>query len=161
MDEVGKAVVAYCRDRLVREYLPKIKSCCEQLGEEDLWWRAHETNNSIGNLLLHLSGNVRQWIISGVGEVRDVRERSKEFAARGTLPKAELMERLEATIGEADSVLAELDVSKLPEKRKIQGYQVTILEAILHVTEHFSQHVGQIIYITKLRRGVDLKFYDL
>ena len=161
MEDIGKAVVTYCRERLLQEYLPKIKNCCDQISDEEIWWRTHETDNSIGNLLLHLSGNVRQWIVAGVGGAADTRERRREFSERDRLPKAQLLDRLEATLKEADVVLAGLDMSRLLERRHIQVYDVTLLDAILHVVEHFSQHVGQIIYITKLRRGIDLKFYNL
>ena len=119
-DDVGKSYVECCRRRLLEEYLPKIRRCMDELSEEDLWWRAHETDNSIGNMLLHLSGNVRQWIISGIGGVKDTRERQKEFAERNRLPKAELLTRLESTLLEADKVLERFDTSKLMEIRRIQ-----------------------------------------
>jgi len=160
-DEFAKQHIEFCRRKLLHEYLPGIQRCLSELSEDEVWWRAHETDNSIGNLLLHLSGNVRQWIISGVGGARDARERQKEFDERKHLSKAELLQKLENTLREADSVLEKLDLSKLLEIRHIQKYDVTFLEAISHVVEHFSGHVGQIIYITKLRKGVDLKFYNL
>ena len=81
MDQtVATHFIAYSRRRLAKEYLPKIQRCVQELSEEDIWWRAHETDNSIGNLLLHLSGNIRQWIISGVGGMPDTRNRAGEFA---------------------------------------------------------------------------------
>ncbi|MBF8248277.1 MAG: hypothetical protein HW374_1077 [Bacteroidetes bacterium] len=160
-EEFAKQHMEFCRKKLLQEYLPRIQCCVSELSEEDVWWRAHESDNSIGNLLLHLSGNVRQWIISGVGEAKDLRERQKEFDERKHLSKAELLQKLETTLEEADSVLEKLDLSRLLEIRHIQKYDVTCLEAISHVVEHFSGHVGQIIYITKLRKGVDLKFYNL
>ncbi len=159
--DVGVEYVAYCRRRLLKEYFQKIEQCLQELTDEDVWWRAHETNNSIGNLLLHLSGNVRQWIISGIGGAHDVRNRPQEFAERTHLPKEKLLDNLNATLVEADQVLERFDNSKLLEVRHIQKYDVTCLDAISHVVEHFSQHLGQIIYITKLRKGIDLKFYNL
>jgi len=159
--DVGAAYISYCRRRLISEYLPKIRRCLDQLSEEDVWWRAHETDNSIGNLILHLSGNVRQWIISGIGGKPDVRERAKEFSERDKIPKSDLIRIFELALREADEVLARFDVSKILEGRRIQRYELTCLDAISHVVEHVSQHMGQIIFITKLRKGVDLKFYDL
>ncbi|MBI3004145.1 MAG: DUF1572 family protein [Ignavibacteriales bacterium] len=156
-----KELIDFSRRKLLQEYFPRIRRCVEELSDDDIWWRAHETDNSIGNLLLHLSGNVRQWIVSGVGGAMDTRKRQEEFDERKTLPKAELLQKLEATLQEVDKTLQHFDTSRLLEKRHIQKYDVTCLEAILHVVEHFSGHVGQIIYITKLRKGVDLKFYNL
>lgn len=159
--EVGVEYVAYARRRLIEEYLPKVRRCLKELSEEDVWWRAHETNNSVGNLIRHLCGNMRQWIVSGLGGATDVRERPVEFSARSPIPKADLLAKLESTVREADSVLAKFDASRLLERRRIQIYDLSCLDAISHVVEHFSHHLGQIIYITKLRKGIDLKFYDL
>ena len=159
--DVSVAFLQQARSLLAEDFLPKIRKCLEVLEDGDLWWRAHESDNSAGNLILHLCGNVRQWIISGLGEQSDLRQRSKEFSERTHVPKAELLAKLEGTLQEADRVLASFDGSELLVERTIQGFQRTALEAIFHVVEHFSFHTGQIIYITKLRRGVDLKFYDL
>jgi uncharacterized damage-inducible protein DinB len=160
-NEIGRTYVDYCRRRLMKEYWPRIQQCVQELSEEDIWWRAHDTNNSVGNLLLHLSGNVRQWIVSGIGGKPDERNRPQEFAEREGVPKAELLRRLESTLREADTALEQLDVGKLLEVKHIQKYEVTYLDAISHVVEHFAQHLGQIIYVTKLRTGRDLKFYNL
>lgn len=160
-NDVGREYLLYCRRRLLNEYLPRVKRCLEELSEQDIWWRVHETNNSVGNLILHLAGNVRQWIISGIGGSEDKRDRPKEFAERGPIPKDALWKKIASTLREADAVLERFDATKMLEVRHIQKYDVTCLEAISHVVEHFAQHVGQIIYITKLRKGIDLKFYDL
>ena len=143
------------------EYLLRIQQCLTELSEEDIWWRAHETDNSIGNLILHLSGNIRQWIISSIGGVPNTRNRAQEFAEREHLPKTELLKKIESTIIEADSTLKNLDSNKLLERRVIQGLDVTCLDAISHVVEHVAQHLGQIIYVTKLRTAKDLKFFNL
>lgn len=158
---ISKEFIRFARQKLSEDHLAKIRRCLELLSEEDIWWRPHETNNSIGNLILHLCGNVRQWIISGVGGKEDVRNRPAEFADRGSVPTTELIQRLEETLEEAGEALAHFDISRILEKRKIQGFDVTCLDAIFHVVEHFSSHTGQIIYIAKLRSGKDLKFYDL
>jgi len=159
--EIGTAFLSQARSHLKHDFMPKIEKCFELINESDVWWRSHETNNSIGNLALHLAGNVRQWIISGVGGQPDVRERQKEFAQREALPKEKLWSAFERTVEESDQVLANFPVERLMEKRVIQGFDQTALQAIFHVVEHFSFHTGQIIYITKLRKGIDLKFYNL
>jgi uncharacterized damage-inducible protein DinB len=158
---VASEFIRLARHQLAKEYLPKIQRCLTSLGEGDIWWRAHETNNSVGNLILHVCGNVRQWIVSGIGGERDARDRPAEFAAKGPMSKEALLERLKSTLQDADRSLANFDLGRLPEKRRIQSYDVTCFEAIFHVVEHFSGHVGQIIYITKQRTGKDLRFYDL
>jgi uncharacterized damage-inducible protein DinB len=159
--DIGKEYLSYCRRRLLQEYFPKIERCVGELSEDDVWWRAHEANNSIGNLILHLSGNVRQWIISGLGGEPDSRNRPAEFAERGKIPKEQLLSMLRITLRDADNVLRVFEPSRLLEVRHIQTYDVTCLDALSHVVEHFAGHVGQIIYITKLRTGKDLRFYDL
>jgi hypothetical protein len=150
-----------CRTKLIKEYLPKIESCLAPLSDDDIWWRAHETNNSIGNLILHLSGNVRQWVVHHLGGEPFHREREKEFSRRERIPKTELLALLHRTLADADAVLSRFPVENLGKQYEIQIYSVTGMEAILHITEHFSYHVGQIVYITKLRTGTDLRFYHL
>lgn len=150
-----------CRMKLAKEYLPKIEDCLKNLSDDDIWWRAYETNNSIGNLMLHLSGNIRQWVVQHLGGKAFQRERDKEFSERTHIPKQELIAHLRSAVLDADEVLATFPTEKLLLSYEIQKYNVTAMEAILHITEHFSYHVGQVVYITKLRTGKDLKFYDL
>ena len=150
-----------CRTKLTKEYLTKIEDSVALLSDEDMWWRAHETNNSIGNLMLHLSGNIRQWVFHHLGENEFVRNRDKEFSERQHIPKNELLAHLRSAVMDVDATLELFPVENLSKYYDIQNYHVTGLEAILHVTEHFSYHVGQIVYIAKLRTGQDLKFYNL
>jgi uncharacterized damage-inducible protein DinB len=142
-------------------YLPRITKSLAQLSDEEIWWRPNAASNSVGNIVLHLSGNIRQWIISGLGGVPDVRERDKEFAAQGGIPGPKLAAHLRATVREAYRVLDKLPAKTLMRRCTIQGYHVTGLHAISNVCEHFSHHAGQIIYITKLKRGKDLRFTHL
>ncbi len=157
----GKAYLHYSCRRLSQEFLPRIQRCVNELSEDDFWWRAHETDNSVGNLLLHLSGNIRQWIITSIGGAEDTRNRPQEFAERSHLPKNEVLKKFEQTVAEAVVILEKFDSGKLLELRTIQGFDVTCLDAVSHVVEHVAQHLGQIIYITKLKTAKDLKFYDL
>lgn len=157
----GLAFIDYSRRLLAQDYLPKIERCLEQLSDEEVWWRPNEASNSIGNLLLHLAGNIRQWIVSGVGGAPDVRRRQEEFDARTPVPAATLLARLKEALGEVDGVLAGLDPAALGETRVIQGHERTVLEAVYHVVEHFSMHTGQILYVTKLLKASDLNFYEV
>ena len=140
-------------------YLSQIGRCVGVLSDEEVWWRANDESNSIGNLLLHLSGNVRQWIVGGVGGLPNTRHRQQEFDERSTVPRAQLLARLKTTLSEADTVLATLDPRRLLERLQIQGHDVTMLRAIFHVVEHFSMHTGQIILLTKTLTAKDVKLY--
>lgn len=160
MADIAQAFIAQSRSLLMTAYLPRIERCLEKLSDEQIWWRPDEGSNSIGNLLLHLSGNVRQWIISGIGGRPDTRARQEEFDERRLRPRAELLARLKETLLEVDTVLASIEESQLLESRRIQGDDVTVLEAVYHVVEHFSMHTGQIILLTKLLKAEDLRFYD-
>lgn len=157
--QTGQTFIDESRRYLTREYLPKIERCLEQLGDDEVWWRPNEASNSVGNLLLHLAGNIRQWIVSGVGGAPDARRRQEEFDARTPLPAADLLARLRAALDEVDAVLAGLDPAVLLETRTFQGHERTVMEAIYHVVEHFGMHTGQIIYVTKLLQGGDLQLY--
>jgi len=160
MNETGREFIARSRYHLTEDLLPKIERCVGLLSDEQIWWRPNAESNSIGNLLLHLSGNARQWIVSGLSKAVDARDRDSEFAQRETIPRADLLSRLRQTIIEVDATLAKFDMDSLVEKRTIQGLEVTALEAILHVVEHFSMHTGQIILLTKILTSSDLRFYE-
>lgn len=128
--DVGTRFLEQSRACLTGEYLPKIRACCATLSREQLWWRPNEASNSIANLVLHLAGNVRQWIVAGVGGAADERQRVEEFSARGGLDADELLGRLEDAVLEADRVLAALDPARLPEPARIQGRDVTVQSEI-------------------------------
>ena len=158
--DIARAFIEKSRYYLVREYPAKIQRCLDVLPAEALWRREDESENSVGNLLLHLSGNVRQWIVSGVGRAPDTRQRSAEFAARAGDEAPALMARLRDTLAEADAVLASLDVASLQDGRRIQGRDVNVLDAVYHVVEHFSMHTGQIILLTKRFAPGRVQFYE-
>ena len=156
----SRAFIQNARELLQDEYLPKIERCLERLTDEQIWWRPNPECNSIGNLLLHLSGNARQWIVSGLGGATDERQRQAEFDERRIIPRDELLAILKTTLADVDSSLALFDPARLLETFKIQGTETTGLSAIFHVTEHFSMHTGQIIMLTKMLAQTDLVFYD-
>jgi uncharacterized damage-inducible protein DinB len=153
--------LASSQQLLAKQNLPRIVECLQQLSEEEIWWRPNPASNSAGNLVLHLCGNVRQWIISGLGGVDDKRDRDREFAEQGPIPRQALVTQLRRTVRDACRVLAKLSDDSLSRKYGIQGYRVTELDAVFHVAEHFGYHTGQIIYITKLKRAQDLRFTRL
>ena len=152
----------------VFDYYVKIAEAIDALDDEQLWTRTNESSNSVGNLLLHLSGNVRQWIVSGVGGAEDTRNRASEFAARGSVRKTELIELVKTTLDQADAVLAKIERecaaanSDAPLQRVCspQAYEVTVLDAIFHVVEHFSYHTGQIVFAAKWLAEGRVSFYN-
>ncbi len=160
MNETGREFIARSRYHLGEDFLPRIESCVALLSDEQIWWRPNEESNSIGNLVLHLNGNARQWIVCGLGAASDGRNRDSEFAQREIILREELVALLRQTISDVVATLETFDPGRLLERKRIQGLDVTALEAILHVVEHFSMHTGQIILLTKLITAQDLEFYD-
>jgi hypothetical protein len=152
--------LARAREKLLIEFWTKLRTAVEALPADVLWSRSDEQSNSVGNLLLHLNGNVRQWIISGVAGAPDVRQRSAEFAARSGAPASQLLAELEKTLGEADQILARLSDGDLVQRRTIQGREGTVFDAISQVVEHFSMHLGQIILLAKLHAPGAIHFYE-
>jgi uncharacterized damage-inducible protein DinB len=137
-----------------------IQDCIRRLTPEQIWTRNSENENAVGNLVLHLSGNVRQWIGFGVAGLADNRQRDAEFDARGGVAPAELAELLKTRVAEAADIIRGVRAARLTERITPQGYDVTVLEAIAHVVEHFSQHTGQIILLTKMLTSEDLAYYQ-
>ena len=144
----------------LRQSTSRIEACFGRLTEEQIWARGSENENAMGNLALHLAGNVRQWIISSLGGAPDVRRRDEEFAARGGRASQDLLAHLKSTVEEAAGVIASLDTEKLTREYTIQKYRVSGLTALYHVVEHFAQHTGQIIFATKMLTGEDLGFFS-
>ena len=137
----------------------RIEACVAKLTPEQIWLRGGENENAVGNLILHLAGNVRQWIVAGVGDQPDTRDRESEFRARGGVSIPQLTALLRDTVDQAVDVIGRLAPERLEDPLVIQGYPVSRLEAVYHVVEHFSMHTGQIIFATKMLTGSDLGFY--
>ncbi len=148
-----------CAAEKLDELCGRIETCLGKLTPEQIWMRGSENQNAVGNLVLHLNGNIRQWILSGVGGTPYARLRDEEFSARGGMGPEALRARLRETVDQAVAVIRSLPHERLAERTTIQGYDVTLLKAIFHVVEHFSGHTAQIIFITKMVTGEDLGFY--
>ena len=158
--DLHAAFLERSRHYLAYEYPTKIAFCLGELPADALWRRLDDASNSVGNLLLHLEGNVRQWIISSVGGAPDARHRAGEFGARAGADGAALLTALRHTLREADAVIGGLTAEDLASRRTIQGRDVSVLDAVYHVVEHFSLHTGQIILLTKLLAPGRIKFYE-
>jgi hypothetical protein len=149
----------FSRSKLLEQYWPRLRASVELLTDEQVWWRPNEASNSIGNLILHLNGNVQQWLVASFERLEDKRDRPAEFEERQQVSATVLLEKLGATVQRASEVLLRLTEADLRATYQIQGYTVTGLHAVYQVVEHFGLHYGQIVYITKLVTGKDLGFY--
>jgi uncharacterized damage-inducible protein DinB len=164
----AQAFLRHARFRLREDYPVKITAALTELTDEQIWWRPNEASNSAGNLILHLAGNIRQWMIAGVGGKTDIRNRAGEFAERSQISKEELLVLLTATLNEVDEVLAKLerDVtaahSDVPLQNECvpQGFTQTVFDAVFHVVEHFSYHTGQIVFLAKWHAAERIRLYD-
>lgn len=143
----------------LQENTPKIKTCLDELTEEEIWQQPNPSSNSVGNMILHLCGNITQYILSSLGGAEDKRERDKEFSTQGGLNKKELFDKLQSTFTQAVFVIGNVSPEKMLLKRSVQGYQLSAIGIIIHVVEHYSYHTGQIIFWTKLLKDKDLGFY--
>jgi hypothetical protein len=159
-DPAIDAFLKFSQSKLLDQYWPRLCKAVESLSDEQIWWRPNDASNSIGNLVLHLNGNVWQWLVASFNRLQDHRDRPAEFNASGDLSAADLLARLGATIDESAKVLARLTREDLLSTWTIQGYTVTGLAAVYQVVEHFGLHYGQIVYITKMQEGRDLGFYS-
>ena len=160
---LGAEVVAEARFYLTVEYRTKIAHLLEALPPALLWQRPAEGSNAIGNLLRHLAGNVRQWIVAGVGGSTFARDRNGEFAADAATDGADaatLLAHLDAALRDADTVLARLTTADLLSRRTIQSREISVLSAVLHVVEHFAMHTGQMILLAKAMAPGRVRFYE-
>ena len=158
---VSELILKESRHSIEEYHLPRLIRCLQLLDEKDIWWRPNAASNSVGNLVLHLCGNVRQWIISGLGEEQDKRDRDREFAERGPIPRRSLIALIRGTVQEAGDVLERGSEAALLRAYDIQGFHVSGMYAVIQVVHHFAYHTGQVIFVTKSKLGKDLRFTRL
>jgi hypothetical protein len=159
MDTALERIFLDCSARRLQQLAGRVEDCLGRMTDEQVWGRGGANENSAANLVLHLCGNLGQWIVSGVGGAPDTRRREEEFAARQGPGARELAGRLRARVGEAAAIIERIPAGRLAERVSIQKYDVTVLEAVYQVVEHFAQHTGQIIFIAKAATGQDLGYY--
>ena len=157
-DELAAAVGAEAAHELANA-LEKIEHCLGQLSDEQVWQRPRPSLNSVGNLLEHLCGNVRQWLVAGLGGAPDVRDRPAEFAERGPIPKAELRRRLREVVEEARRALERQTARQWLEARRMQGCEVTGLRALFDSVPHFRGHTQEIVHMTRALLGDAYQFH--
>ena len=160
MEAIPHLLLQEVERRIFKESVPRLIQCVSLLSEETLWERPNPHPNSVGNLVLHLCGNVNQWINSGLGGFPDIRDRQKEFDPGSCVPAKELLERIDASILKAQKVIGDMDGASIQRTYQVQGFEESGMAILIHVTEHFSYHVGQISYAVKMLNDVDLRYYD-
>ncbi|MFC2124444.1 DinB family protein [Bacteroidota bacterium] len=159
-DQIRDVLVKDVKRRLLDESMPRIRKCLDELNDKEIWYRPNDNTVSVGNLLLHLNGNVRQWILSSIGEHADTRNRDSEFLANNITSGDALFSLLENTMAEIVPVLDNLSSEDLIKVITVQGFSETVIAILIHVTEHFSYHVGQITYFVKTRKNIDMGYYN-
>ena len=157
---VAEYFIARSRYWLTKEYPIKIRHCVEAMPRQTIWARPNHTSNSVGNLLCHLTGNVTEWILGGVGGQQYSRYRAAEFTLAEGADGKTLLDKLDAVLLESDAVLARLTETDLERSLTIQNRETTVLAAIYHVVEHFAMHTGQIIFLTKIYAPDKIHFYE-
>lgn len=158
--DITTALLIEVKHRLYDECLPRTQSCLDKLTDAQVWWRPNESSNSIGNLILHLNGNMRQWVLTGLAGKEDQRKRQQEFDERSQISKQQLWKTLNQTMQELIPVFDAVTPEDLLAKRAVQTFEETGMTILVHVTEHFSYHTGQIAWITKMLTAEDLGFYE-
>lgn len=139
--------------------LERISRCLDELTEDQVWQRPNGSSNSVGNQILHLCGNIKQWILTGLGGEADTRTRDEEFAANGGIGKAALLARLEVIISKSETIINGLTESDVLRERPVQAFHHDGIFILTHVTEHLSYHTGQIIFWVKALKDKDLDMY--
>ena len=146
-------------NRTLDKCLEQVRHCTDQLSDDQIWWRPEKSMNSIGNLLLHLTGNIRQWIVSGIGGARDVRQRPREFSERGPIPTAQLLAGIESVVSEAQHALTAATAAELLATRRIQGSEITGILAIFDSIPHFKGHTQEIVCLTRMQLGDGYRYH--
>ncbi len=145
--------------RRLEESVSRLRVCLGLLTKEEIWRKPNEHSNSVGNIILHLCGNVRQWVLSSLGGSPDNRERDAEFSRQRPLSAESLLEMVDKVMNEVESLLRRVDQGEILASYRVQGFRETGVAILLHVVEHFSYHVGQITYYTKLTKDIDTNYY--
>ena len=157
--KLTEAIVEEGRRRLVNESLPRMTQCLEQLTDDQIWWKPNKNSNSVGNIIVHVNGNLRQWVLSAIAGQPDERQRNIEFEMDGGISGTQLIEMLQATMREVSTALDEVVKIGILEIRPVQVFEESILSIIVHVVEHTSYHTGQVTWITKMLVDGQLNYY--
>jgi uncharacterized damage-inducible protein DinB len=155
---VESLFLRFSADKL-KQFCDRIEVCVGKLSDEQIWARGGQNENAVGNLVLHLTGNIRQWIVTSLGDNPGQRDRDAEFNARGGVGAGQMISALRDVVESATQIISSLDTDRLTREYEIQNYRVSGVEVVYHVVEHFAEHTGQIIFATKMLTGSDMEFY--
>jgi len=158
-NKIRDLVIQDIKRRLIEESLPRISKCIDELTIEEIWHKQNANTNSVGNLILHLCGNVRQYVLSGIDRQEDVRNRDLEFSESGPIDKEILIGRVTGLMKEVNDALDRITATDMTREVSVQGFKENVTSILIHVTEHFSYHVGQITYYTKYIKNLDTQYY--
>lgn len=158
-NQIRDLLIEDIKVRFFDESFPRIAQCLNSLSDSEVWKKPNANSNSIGNLVLHLDGNIRQWLLSGIGNQGDKRIRDLEFSEKGPIPKKLLLDKLNQLEIDCKSVFNNITKEDLIIEKNIQGFKTNVTSILIHITEHLSYHTGQIAFYTKLLKNIDLKFY--
>lgn len=158
-EKISNELIKDVRVRIYEESFPRIRQCLEELSQDQIWFKPNKNSNSIGNLILHVCGNIRQYVMSGIDGQSDVRQRSLEFSEKGPLCTKELYSLISRLLNDVDPVLSSIKSEDLVKMKQVQGFNMSVVSIIIHITEHLSYHTGQIAYATKQMKNIDLRFY--
>jgi uncharacterized damage-inducible protein DinB len=151
MSDVLELTLRALRTRITGVFPAQIHAAVQPLTEEQIWWRPNEASNSIGNLILHLTGSLNHFLNRNLGSLDYSRDRAAEFAERRTIPRAELLAVFDEMVANADRTFEQLTVARLSEASPEPKMSTVVLEDLLNVLAHFSTHVGQILWIAKMQ----------
>jgi uncharacterized damage-inducible protein DinB len=158
MNDISKEFIEQSIFR-IEENLARIQKCLGELTEKEIWQKPNASSNSAGNLVLHLCGNITQYVISGLGGKEDTRDRDSEFSTEGGFTKQQLNEKITNTINKSVSIIKNINENDLTDVKSVQGYVLTGVAIIVHITEHLSYHTGQITFWTKCLKDKDMGYY--
>jgi hypothetical protein len=148
--ELSRVVLDALVSRITKIFPEQIRSCVDKLSEDELWWRPNDQSNSVGNLVLHLSGSMRHYIAHSIGGQDYERNRPAEFSERGPVPKQELLSTFDETLSQVKETLSAFDPTRFMEPATEPSYNPTIFNQIFNVSVHVAMHTGQIVFITKM-----------
>lgn len=158
-NSIKNELISITRNRLIEESTERIKQCLIQYSTKELWYSTHNNHNSIGNIVVHLLGNITQYILSGIGSQIDNRTRDLEFSENKNLSAHKLIEQLDGLMIKVNQVLNTINDDDLLKTQRVQCFDMTTVDILIHVIEHCSYHTGQIVYYTKYLKNIDTRFY--
>ena len=160
MHSLKHLIIDQLQKRLIAESIYRIRKCLDLVNDEQIWQTPSDRILSIGISIVHLDGNVRQWLGSVCERNELPRDRAAEFKSNNTLERSKLLDLLNSLEETIRLRSKQLEHINLEDTLTIQGIPTNGLDAIVHVIEHFSYHTGQITLLTKWFSGQSTGYYS-